>query len=130
MPGWHLKFKDDAFLIAEINTSAPFARLIRPAFAKPGIAQDQALDFLKPNSGIWHGPQPPHDSVIVQETDRPEEEFETWESRTEHPFQIRTPGPYIRKIDGSRWWLSPMNEEGPVEYDLSYFQLALTRLSK
>ena len=128
MPGWHLKFRDSSFLVAEINTPKPFERLLNPAFARPKITQDSALDLLKPSAEIWDGPVPIHDSVIVQETRRPAEQFEVWSSKTESPQQVRTPGAYRREIDGSQWWMTAINGTGPIDYDVSAFEYALSEL--
>lgn len=129
MPGWHLRFRDASFLVAEINTRKPFERLNDPAFARPGVVQDEALELLQPTSGIWSGELPSHDSVIVQQTRKSADEFELWSERTDHPNQVRTPGPYKREIDGARWWMAPVSGEGPIQYDTSAFERALALLS-
>ncbi|MDG5750223.1 hypothetical protein P8R33_03800 [Qipengyuania sp. XHP0211] len=128
MPGWHLKFRDSSFLVAEINTHTPFARLLDPKFARRMTLQKDALELLKPDAKIWDGPVPDHDNVIVQETNRPAEEFEAWSSKTELPQQVRTPGAYRREIDGARWWMEAINGSGPIDYDFSAFERALRQL--
>ena len=128
MPGLHLKFRDSSFLVAEINTKTPFERLVDPAFAKVGIVEKQALELLEPNSNIWRGFVPSHDSVVVQETRRPAGDFQPWNSRTVSPEQVRTPGPYKREIEGAHWHMSAIVENGQIEYDTSAFQRALNLL--
>lgn len=128
MPGWHLQFENTNFLIAEINTSKPFERLLDPAFASIGIQKQDALTLLDPSSNCWRGLKPSHDSVIVQETKRPASEFQTWGDRTSHPDQVRTPGVYKRVIDGGNWWMTAANGDGPVDYDVSGFEAALRQL--
>lgn len=77
-PGWHLQFSAQAFLVCEINTSRPFSRLLEAAFTVPGISREKALMLLKPTSDLWEGAAPTHDSIIVQQTKRPGNEFVQW----------------------------------------------------
>lgn len=120
-PGWHLQFDRRAYLVCEINSTAPFARLRTAAFAQPGVMESEALAMLVPTSDLWRGAAPLHDSIVVQETKRPAGDFIAWASRSAHPYQVRTPGRYQRVIDGKHWWFRAINEDGPIDFDTTAF---------
>lgn len=120
-PGWHLQFDRRAYLVCEINSASPFARLRTAAFARPGVMESEALAMLRPTSDLWRGAAPLHDSIVVQETKRPAGDFIAWGNRTGHPHQVRTPGPYQRVIDGKHWWFRAINNDGPIDFDTTAF---------
>lgn len=120
-PGWHLQFDRRAYLVCEINSTSPFARLRTAAFAQPGVMESEALAMLRPTSDLWRGAAPLHDSIVVQETKRPAGDFIAWANRTGHPHQVRTPGRYQRVIDGKHWWFRAINNDGPIDFDTTSF---------
>lgn len=119
MPAWHLQFDMDGFLVCEINTSSPFQRLRSAAFLEAGAKQVEVLQGLDPRSALWDGPPPRHDSIIVQQTSRPAENFIPWAERTSHSNQIHTPGRYKRVLDGKRWHMTAFADD---IYDTSHFE--------
>jgi hypothetical protein len=120
-PGWHLQFDRRAYLVCEINSSAPFSRLRSARFASEGVMEAEALEMLKPSSELWRGATPLHDSIVVQETSRPAGDYVKWEDRTSHPAQVRTPGRYQRAIDGKHWWFRAVNGDASPDFDTSAF---------
>lgn len=128
-PGWHLQFDRRAYLVCEINSNAPFARLRAAPFVKQGVMESDAMKMLLPTSDLWRGAPPLHDSVIVQETRRPASDFAAWGSRTYHPYQTRTPGRYQRVIDGKHWWFRAINNDGPIDFDTTAFAALVDKAS-
>ncbi len=125
MPAWHLQFDRRAYLVCEINTSTPFSRLRRPAFADEAVTEAEALAMLDPGSDLWRGEKPLHDSIIVQATRLPASEFTPWASRSSHSGQARTPGRYARVACGRDWYLRPINATDMIQYDTSSFERLL-----
>lgn len=147
-PGWHLQFEQSAFLVCEINTAKPFLRLRDPSFTDTGIPQSTALRMLKPDSEIWDGIAPKHDSVIVQQTRRPAFDYITWEkvekiraarkiiqsrfpsdgdrSKSFYPASGADPGRYVRdasKETADQFVFSPSKKGGPDEFDCESFRI-------
>lgn len=121
-PGWYLQFDRKAYLVGEINTSMPFARLVKPAFLKVGITEIECLRLLNPTSEIWSGPTPQHDSVVVQETSLAPEKFVSWSDHTKELGGAKTPGRYRRTIAGDRWYFAPVFNPTSGAFDTSRFE--------
>lgn len=118
MPGWFLRFGIGSYLVVEINTNKPFARLNCGSFLPLGILKDDAMALLDPASEMWTGSPPSHDSIVVQQSLRNIDDFQHWDERTTDPMQTRTPGPYKRVVEGSNWFLESLDSS----YDTSAFE--------
>lgn len=145
IPGWYLGFLLSRYLVCEINTDAPFSRLTRATFADLGVLEADALRELEPESSIWRGASPLHDSVIVQQTDRKVEEFTRWTeaeesneikahvrsfSKRQRPREYSPEDPgdygmYVRDAsseNGLGFAFRPSSKGGPDQFNCDHFR--------